>query len=151
MSCCSSSSRHEEGNELSSSDDEYYDADDSLYHAVVHHSDFAAVQHALRNGADVNCIWHMDRNETSCLFEACANGNAEIVHLLLEAGADALYQNWSDETVLHEACQQGHLKIVETLLNHDDDLLEIAGDRGLTPFFGAIIYQRFEIVRLLLT
>ena len=81
---------------------------------------------------------------------ACLEENNEIVRILLDAGADARWISSHQVSAITIACQNGNLSIADTLLNHDNDLLEIAGDRGLTPLFDAIIYQRFEIVRLLL-
>ena len=125
------------------------DWDGSLVGAVDR-NDAAAVQRALRHGADVNCTCGLFQ-DSSPLMEACQEGNNEIVRILLDAGADARWINEYQFSAIEKACATGNLSIVETLLNHDKDLLEIiVHENGSTPLFTAIELQYFDIVRFLL-
>ena len=114
----------------------------SLFSAVCR-NDVASVQQALRNGADVNYKNGLLNNATP-LMQACEQGYAEIVQILLDAGAD-----WVSDirkfSPMYNAIREGHLSAVETLVNHAKDHLEFA-----TPLISAKRYQRVGIVRFLL-
>jgi ankyrin repeat protein len=136
----------DENEELSGSQEILLDA--------IKRNDAAAVQQSIQNGAKVNycvdeCFY------TTPMLEACRRGFDEIVRILLDAGADAWWQDhrggWS---AIAEACKEGHLSTVQLLLNHDKDLLEIACKYGdtirNTPLLVAIQSGQSEIVRFLL-
>ena len=121
--------------------------DRHLFEAVTL-NDAAAVQQALGNGANVNCI-----NEASCttpLMEACDRGNDAIVRILLDEGANVQWRNDGDLSAIENACLGGNLSTVEIMLNHDSDLLENADKGGLTPIMVAINCREFDVVNLLL-
>ena len=119
---------------------------------AVECGDAAAVQQALRNGADVNCIirknFHAFR---TCLplYEACKQGNDEIVRILLDAGADAHWNHDGGWSAMWEACRWGHSSTVEILIHHDVRLLENTNDEGKTPLFTVILNERVDVARLL--
>ena len=80
-------------NEYSSDEDEedeiLSEADRNLFEAVTR-NDVTAVQHARRNGANVNC----SSNEYDCttpLTLACYRGYDQVVRILLEYGANARF------------------------------------------------------------
>ena len=108
--------------------------------------DTAGVQQALGNGANVNSL-HIGWTILMC---ACHRGYNEIARILLDAGADPWWKDRHGRPAMIPAVVEGHLSIVEMLLNHDKDLLEIKDRDGHTPLFIAIIWQKFEIARLLL-
>ena len=49
-------------------------------------------------------------------MEACSNGHADVVKLLLGAGAKASTTNAALNTPMHLAAWQGHLEVVDLLL-----------------------------------
>jgi ankyrin repeat protein len=55
------------------------------------------------------------------LHHAARNGDTEVVHLLIEHGADVNAANTRGHTVLYCAGGHGHLDTVELLLNHGAD------------------------------
>ena len=126
----------------SSSGEELSEADLDLFDAVTRNN-AAAVQQALRNGANVH-------RANSCLMLACDRGYNDIVRILLNKSADAPWSNDTGSTVMIAALNGGHVSIVEELIDHDKDFLEIADESGLTPLHTAILMERLEIVQLLL-
>lgn len=83
----------------------------SLYKAVED-QDMEKIRSLIEQGVDSNRIW----NEQSCLAEACRKGNAEIVDLLLTAGADPNRVRMNNASALIEAAREGHLEIVRRLI-----------------------------------
>jgi ankyrin repeat protein len=77
-------------------------------------------------------------------FWAVNKGFAEIVQVLLEAGADVTRLNHQGYTLLHEAAMKGSVELTRMMLNagiHPDDL----GGYGMTPMqCCAIIGTRIE-------
>jgi uncharacterized protein len=125
---------------------------------AVDQNDVEAAQQAIRNGAIVNCRVHRHGifSIQTPLIMACQHlGNAVIVRMLLDAGANARWKDGYGLSAIAHACQNGHLSIVEALLNHDKDLLEIEDNVGRTTSFMAIYTPRssrrhVDIVRFLL-
>jgi ankyrin repeat protein len=69
------------------------------------------------HGADVHAVSPTFGNVTP-LHSAAAGGSAEIVHLLLEAGADPNVRQNGGFTALHAAAQNGDLVMTRDLLDH---------------------------------
>ena len=113
---------------------------------AIRRSDAVGVQNAIRNGAPVST----DDSHPDPLAWPCRNGDAGIVRILLDAGADARWRNDSGFSGILEACSQGHTSIVEMLINHDKDLLEFADKFGQTPLVVATNHGRVDAVRFLL-
>jgi ankyrin repeat protein len=131
--------------------------------AAVEQNDTSAVQQAIRNCANVNCVRRLTVTPRSGqtvssiygtpLTPACIEGFDGIVRLLLDAGATTRWQSRNGWSPMLEACRNGHFSIVEMLLNHDNGLLEITNDYGWTPLLSAIRYDHehtTEIVQFLL-
>ena len=121
------------------------EADRDLLDAVKRHNS-ADVQHALRNGAAVDCTRF---GETS-LMRACSRESDAIVRILLDAGADSWRQDIHGWSGIGHACANGHLSTVQILLNHDNSLLEFVNIFGQTPLLAAFEYRQFELAHLLL-
>jgi ankyrin repeat protein len=69
----------------------------------------------------------MDNGATP-LFIACGKGHLEVVHALIQAGADLSQARYDGATPLYTACQKGHLEVVHALIQAGADLNQ--GDRG---------------------
>ncbi|HOC45288.1 MAG TPA: ankyrin repeat domain-containing protein [Syntrophorhabdaceae bacterium] len=91
------------------------------------------------------------RIDNKFLCKACSAGSAEVVRLLLDAGAEIDPANPLDWTPLHWACSsnKGGVEIVCTLIEAGCDVNAIDGD-GQAPLHKACDLGRPEIVRLLL-
>ena len=92
--------------------------------------DVAAVRVLLADGADVNT----PRGDgMTGLHWAALNGNAEIAHLLIGAGADLeAATRLGAHTPLHVAAKQGHGAIVEILARAGADVATVT-ETGATP------------------
>ncbi|OQR89202.1 hypothetical protein THRCLA_09861, partial [Thraustotheca clavata] len=107
---------------------------DTLLHAAASKGFVAKAKHVISLGANVNladnsiCKW-------TPLHEAAHSGNANMVKLLLNAGADLSKQDASGDIALHIACRGGFSTVVKVLLHADHDLktLSIANYKGKTP------------------
>ena len=127
--------------------EELSEVDRNLYESVTR-NDTVGARHALRSGANVNCVCNEDYDTP--LAKACERGYDHIVRILLDAGADPWWRDLRSLLPIKVACVHGHMSIVEMLLNHDDDLLEIANEDGKTPLLTAIEYRQFFIAHFLL-
>ncbi|KAI8635570.1 ankyrin repeat-containing domain protein [Xylariaceae sp. FL1651] len=91
-------------------------------------------------GADANVVGP----EGSVLRMAVKNGREASVDMLLGAGAHID----EDENLLHVAAEGQSLKIAQALLDQGLDVNK-RDDGSQTPVITAIVYQRFEMLRLL--
>jgi ankyrin repeat protein len=124
------------------------DFDDSLEPAILS-DDIGSVRAALDIGADPNEVFPVF--ETSALMLAAIRGDARIVTLLIEAGADV---NWVGErgysalSAAVRSCRAGW-DVVETLLDAGADIDKRSG-ASLTPLMVAIQESRPTFFRRLL-
>ena len=126
---------------------------DELFEGIDR-QDAAAVQLALRHGANANCARcagnDFDESTTTPLNEACKHGLDDIACILLDAGANARWRDSDGASAILSACEHGHLSIVELLINRDNGLMEIADSYRRTPLLVATFLDRTEVVRFLL-
>lgn len=97
----------------------------SLFQAI-HKGDFNSVQDILYSGVDPNGKdnlnqarpYHLDDHsaEGTPLHLAASNGRADIIFLLVLAGADCDAPNARNQTALHIAAKGGHADAVQALL-----------------------------------
>ncbi|MEM7456641.1 MAG: PQQ-binding-like beta-propeller repeat protein, partial [Planctomycetota bacterium] len=88
--------------------------DEAYLHAAARNEDVEAVRKALDAGVDVNAKTEYG---STALFFACDRGNAEIVQLLLESGADPnVTDTFYQATPMTWAQSKGHNEIVALLL-----------------------------------
>ncbi|XP_012691221.2 ankyrin repeat and KH domain-containing protein 1 isoform X2 [Clupea harengus] len=69
----------------------------------------------LEYGAGINT--HSNEFKESALTLACYKGHLEMVHFLLEAGADQEHKTDEMHTALMEACMDGHVEVARLLLD----------------------------------
>ena len=94
----------------------------------------------LENGADVNARTDKDKGHFTPLHLAAEEGRIEVVHVLLQHGANVGTKNGDGRTALHQAAKSGKVEVVHVLLQHganvgtkDDSgrtALQIASDKG---------------------
>merc|ERR1711907_330178 len=81
--------------------------------ARVHQS----LVHGAHNGSHFN--WkNVAKGGQTALMAAAGAGHADVVELLLEAGAFAVHEDNLGNTALHHACWAGHADCVDHLLQH---------------------------------
>jgi uncharacterized protein len=101
----------------------------------------------LERGADVHAV-SPTFGDVTPLHSAAAGGSAEIVHALLDAGADANARQQGGFTALHAAAHNGDAVMVRDLLAHGADPREMT-EEGRTPLSFAEEKGHDEIAALL--
>lgn len=101
----------------------------------------------VRRGADIHAEAAAFGN-VQPLHSAAAGRSAEIVKLLLEAGADPKVKQGHGWTALHSAAQHGDADMSQTLLRHGADSSAKA-DNGQTPLDLARVGGHAEVAALL--
>lgn len=114
-----------------------------------------AVRVLLASGADANATALRDDGRYEApLHCAYRKGNAEVVRLLIEAGAGepSAEIGWF-QTPLHAACEGGNVALVKQLLDKNDaaDLHSTDCVNSMTPLHVASRYGREAVVKLLLS
>ena len=114
---------------------------------AVKHNDFKLVKKLIAEGADVN---QKDSSGNSLLIISSANGNAEIVELLLSSGAalNAVDANMK-ATALHAAAYLGHPKVMKLLVEQGIDLNIQGPYNGYTALHDAVLQNNIEGVKIL--
>lgn len=105
-------------------------------------NDLLNVRRLVSEGVDVNDPEQFS-SRSAPLSDAAYRGHAQIVHLLLEAGADARWRDEFGETALHRAAANGHEAVVRALIAHNEgsqfryrvDQHDCAGE---TPLLSAV-------------
>jgi uncharacterized protein len=125
---------------------EYARGDQVKLIAAAGADDYKAVSLLLAKGVNPNLS--ADRWGDRALPRAVANGNVEMVRILLEAGADPELKG-RGFTPLGMAALQGHVRIVRLLLKAGADVDRKSND-GNTPIIAATLMHRADAVRELL-
>ena len=115
-------------------------------HWAAYRNDLELAQLLTEAGADIHAV---TREEAlTPLLLAGGTGNAALIELLLDAGADANSANSIGTTVLMEAAAAGSVAAVKTLLDRGADPNEKAL-RDQTALMFAAARNRADVVRLL--
>ena len=115
-------------------------------HWAVYRNDLELVQLLTEAGADIHAV---TREEAlTPLLLAGGTGNAALIELLLDAGADANSANSIGTTVLMEAAASGSVAAVKTLLDRGADA-NAKALRDQTALMFAAARNRADVVRLL--
>lgn len=125
---------------------EYAQGDQVKLIAAAGENDFKAVSLLLAKGVNPNLS--AGRWGDRALPRAVANGNVEMVRILLEAGADPDLKG-RGFTPLGMSALQGHVRIVRLLLKAGADVDRKSND-GNTPIIAATLMHRVDVVRELL-
>ncbi len=91
----------------------------------------AIVEFLLKNGADVK-LAARNAQKVTALHAGASRGGAEIVKMLLEAGADPSAKQERGFVPLHSAAANGNAAVVELLLKHGARA-DAKADDGKTP------------------
>ncbi|MGM1063260.1 ankyrin repeat domain-containing protein [Saccharothrix sp. Mg75] len=124
------------------------DAVRTLLLNAVRRDDAAEVRGLLRNGVDLNS---RGPDGLTPLMIAAGKGNADLVRLLLDAGADVYTtDSAAGGTALHKAVQGGDLETVRVLVEAGAFVDAVATTTGHTPLLDAFWYKRPDVVGYLL-
>ena len=82
------------------------------------------------------------------LHTTVAIGNADIMKLLLEHGADVTAGNWEEFTPLYEASRRGRLDMMSLLFDHHADV-NSRGKKGRTALLKAAFEGELEVASVL--
>jgi ankyrin repeat protein len=85
-------------------------------HLASFFSQPAAAEELLKNGADPNAV-ATNGSKLAVINSAAASGNADLVKMLLRAGANSDAQQEGGFTALHSAAQQNNKEMVRALLD----------------------------------
>ena len=117
-------------------------------HWATHWNDAEAVKVLLGAGASPAVT---NRFGASPLSEAALSGNADVLKLLLDAGADAKSVATADgETVLMRAARSGSVEAVRLLLDRGADVNARERYKGQTALMWAAVERHAPVVKLLL-
>jgi ankyrin repeat protein len=107
------------------------------------------MRYALQHGADPNLDVYHDGN--TLLYWAASNGNAELVRLLLQAGAQVAREAHAGSTSVHVAVEHNHKEILELLLAADGAVaLDWFDYIDHTPLMCAVKENNRELAEILL-
>uniref|UniRef100_A0A8C6TSN1 Ankyrin repeat and SOCS box containing 14a n=1 Tax=Neogobius melanostomus TaxID=47308 RepID=A0A8C6TSN1_9GOBI len=96
-------------------------------------------------GADV---LSQANDEASILFEASANGDPEMIKLLLEYGADADVPKQSGHLPIHRVAHRGHLQALKLLI--PVTMMSEVEDSGMSPLHSAAAGGHTHCIQALL-
>ena len=91
-----------------------------------------------------------DEKDVTALFVAAETGSAEMVQMLLDAGAFPDDMGGWEETAIFGAIRQGYTEIAAMLLEAAPALIEMPNRSGMTPLAAAARAGEIESMRLLL-
>jgi ankyrin repeat protein len=115
---------------------------------AVQANDIAQVRKLVAQGTNVN---ELDQNQDAPLIMAAYKGYAEIVKLLLEAGADVtVVDPGMKATALHAAAYAGHAEAARLLIEHRIDIDKQGPFNGYTALHDAIWQNNVETAEVLI-
>ena len=115
---------------------------------AVRNNDIAKVEELIKQGFDVN---KKDDQGFTPLIISAGLGNAKIVKLLIDAGADVnLCESQMGASPLHKAAQSGSVEIAEMLIAKGAVIDFQNSSLGHTPLMDAIWHEKEDLVKDLL-
>ena len=119
----------------------------ALLAAVAGDDDPGGAQLLLRHKARVDA---RGAEQRTALMQACAAGNAEVVALLLDAGADRNAHDSQGMTPLLEACAHGHTAVVQRLATTKPDIKAVDSQQRNAVMLACLGGAEPDLLRLLI-
>lgn len=116
-----------------------------LMHACSGRSNSTIVEYLIAHGVHIN---ERDAYGCTAIMRATPKGDAEMVRILLDGGAEVNVESENHETPLTFAIVWNRIKIVEVLIDAGADL-QWVDDKGWTPLLYAVYEKRWKIANLL--
>ncbi|KAK6096423.1 hypothetical protein MT418_003258 [Batrachochytrium dendrobatidis] len=91
-----------------------------------------------------------DHQKETPLFKGSYRGMQDAVKLLIDAGANVLYQDSQGWTSVHNAASQGHKEIMQLLIASCPSCVNAQSSTGFTPLMSAAAHGHELIVEMLL-
>ncbi len=101
----------------------------------------------LENGADIDAKTNL-HHETA-IIQACRDGPAEVILLLLSKGANIHIRNVYEGTALHCAACNGYIQVIQLLLTNGADI-HAKDNHGQTPVHEACFDANLEMIFVLM-
>ncbi|KAK9804415.1 hypothetical protein WJX72_011623 [[Myrmecia] bisecta] len=108
------------------------------------HADIAQLRTMIQHGFDVNST---DYDGRTALMLACVKGHADVVSVLLAAGAQASLKDSQGNMALNEACINGHDNLIAMLTAHGARMDEISGKEQATALCWAVFEGNLPLLR----
>ncbi|KAG9152859.1 hypothetical protein Leryth_012477 [Lithospermum erythrorhizon] len=121
----------------------------SLLHVAVSSAKIKVVELLTAAEPSISGINSGDEEGWVPLHSAASSGNAEIVKLLLDRGADVNIKNGGGRTALHYAASKGWLKVAEVLISAGANL-NVKDKVGCTPLHRAASTGKSELCEFLI-
>lgn len=114
-------------------------------------TDFDTIDKEIKSIIPLNNKSASIKHESIAIFEAAKYGNTKKIEKLITKGVDINYREEKHgRTLLHVAIIRGHESILNLLINNDNAALNLQDNDGRSPLHLAAMYNRIEVVRLLL-
>lgn len=115
---------------------------------AVKNNDVAGVRDLIKQGIDVN---ELDANNDAPLIIAAYKGYAEIVKLLLEAGADVtVVDPGMKATALHAAAYAGRAEAAKLLIEYRIDIDKQGPYNGYTALHDAVWQNNIDTAKIII-
>lgn len=121
------------------------------YQRALRSGDVAAVIAYLDSGFELNSPIPHSKGAAYPILEAVRSGNPELVHYLLEKGADPSARSQFGIVPLHAAAHLGHIEIVRILLDAGVDINELSPYPGNTALHEAVLMNDPSMVSFLVS
>ncbi|KAA0194229.1 Ankyrin repeat domain-containing protein [Hyalella azteca] len=105
----------------------------------------------LSYGGDVNIRADARHDSRTALHYAVLSGSVDIIHVLLDSGAQIIYEpEYNKPTPLHLAVRRGDIKVINILLDHDINSSTSLVGSVLHMACSEKVHNRLEVMELLL-
>ncbi|WP_039456707.1 ankyrin repeat domain-containing protein [Candidatus Jidaibacter acanthamoebae] len=114
-------------------------------------TDFDTIDKEVKSIIPLNNKSASIKHASIAIFEAAKYGNTKKIEKAITKGVDINYREETHgRTLLHVTIIRGHESISNLLINNDNAALNLQDNDGRSPLHLAAIYNRSEVVRLLL-
>lgn len=110
--------------------------------------DFAAIDHFLENGSDINAT--CESTGGNIMHEVAAHWDKSVAEYLVQRGLDIHQRDREGRTPLHVAASTNHVEIIEWLADQEAQLEARTLVEKQTPLHHAARYDSVQAMRILM-